>query len=103
MQKALFEMNVQLSNVISDIVGETGLQPDRFYRARFVRSLPHLPSRILAVAPTSQTEEQSDHVLAPGSPLTGAARFPANGIVWELNCNADLGARPLFLLECSSS
>jgi hypothetical protein len=25
MQKALFEMNVQLSNVISDIVGETGL------------------------------------------------------------------------------
>jgi hypothetical protein len=26
MQKALFEMNVQLSNVISDIVGETGLR-----------------------------------------------------------------------------
>src|SRR6201982_3671318 len=26
MQKALFEMNVQLSNVISDITGETGLQ-----------------------------------------------------------------------------
>jgi hypothetical protein len=25
MQKALFEMNVQLSNVLSDIVGETGL------------------------------------------------------------------------------
>jgi len=25
MQKALFEMNVQLTNVISDIVGETGL------------------------------------------------------------------------------
>ena len=25
MQKALFEMNVQFSNVISDIVGETGL------------------------------------------------------------------------------
>ena len=25
MQKALFEMNVQLSNVISDIVGQTGL------------------------------------------------------------------------------
>src|SRR5260370_9610772 len=25
LQKALFEMNVQLSNVISDIVGETGL------------------------------------------------------------------------------
>ena len=26
MQKALFEMNVQLSNVISDIVGQTGLR-----------------------------------------------------------------------------
>jgi len=26
MQKALFEMNVQLSNVISDVTGETGLQ-----------------------------------------------------------------------------
>ncbi|MDQ3624082.1 MAG: hypothetical protein M3463_16615 [Verrucomicrobiota bacterium] len=26
MQKALFEMNVQLSNVISDLVGESGLR-----------------------------------------------------------------------------
>jgi transposase len=26
MQKALFEMNVQLSNVLSDIVGQSGLQ-----------------------------------------------------------------------------
>ena len=26
MQKALFEMNVQLSNVISDIVGESGMR-----------------------------------------------------------------------------
>jgi shikimate 5-dehydrogenase len=27
---------------------------------------------------------------APGSPLTDAARFPANGIVWELNYRGDL-------------
>jgi shikimate 5-dehydrogenase len=27
---------------------------------------------------------------APGSPLTEAARFPANGIVWELNYRGDL-------------
>jgi shikimate 5-dehydrogenase len=27
---------------------------------------------------------------APGSPLTDSARFPANGIVWELNYRGDL-------------
>jgi shikimate 5-dehydrogenase len=35
---------------------------------------------------------------APGSPLTDAARFPANGIVWELNYRGDL----LFLRQANA-
>ena len=38
MQKALFEMNVQLSNVISDIVGETGVDHPRSDYCREKRS-----------------------------------------------------------------